>query len=133
MFHVTADFVYVRLHGDLEIYTSGYSSRALANWARRIRGWDEEGRDVYVYFDNDVKVRAPYDAQALMRKLGLDWPAHERAVRLPAVAPQVLRSPRSLGPRARATSDDPRWNFSRPAAATRRPSRTRTGGTPARR
>src|SRR3989440_251095 len=56
MLHVTADFVYVRLHGDIKIYTSGYSDRALASWARRIRKWDREGRDVYVYFDNRVTV-----------------------------------------------------------------------------
>ena len=66
MFHVTAEFVYVRLHGDIKIYTSGYSERALASWARRIRAWDRDGRDVYVYFDNDVKVKAPFDALNLM-------------------------------------------------------------------
>jgi uncharacterized protein YecE (DUF72 family) len=73
LFHVTSDFVYVRLHGDIKIYTSGYSDRALASWARRIRNWDRDGRDVYVYFDNDVKVKAPFDALNLMRKLGLAW------------------------------------------------------------
>ena len=67
MLHATADFVYVRLHGDIEIYTSGYSDQALAGWARRIRGWDRDGRDVYVYFDNDAKVKAPFDALRLMR------------------------------------------------------------------
>ena len=79
MFHVTTDFVYVRLHGDIRIYTSGYSERALASWARRIRGWDRDGRDVYVYFDNDVKVRAPFDALGLMKRLGLDWEAGRRS------------------------------------------------------
>src|SRR5947208_6504447 len=73
MFHITADFVYVRLHGDIKIYTSGYSERALASWARRIRAWDRDGRDVYVYFDNDVKVKAPFDALNLMRKVGVPW------------------------------------------------------------
>jgi uncharacterized protein YecE (DUF72 family) len=131
MLDVTADFVYVRLHGDKEIYTSGYTSRALDEWARRIREWHRRA-DVYVYFDNDVKVRAPYDAQALMRKLGLCWPDASRATRLPRVAPRVLRSPGSLGPRARAAGEDPRWNFSR-RGASRTPSRTRTGGIPARR
>lgn len=77
LFHVTTDFVYVRLHGDVKIYTSGYSDRALASWARRIRRWDEDGRDVYVYFDNDVKVKAPFDALNLMRKLGLAWQADD--------------------------------------------------------
>lgn len=66
----TADFAYVRLHGDRELYVSGYSGAALDGWADRIRGWGSE-RDVFVYFDNDVKVRAPYDAMALMARLGL--------------------------------------------------------------
>jgi uncharacterized protein YecE (DUF72 family) len=136
MLHVTSDFVYVRLHGDVELYTSGYSSRALASWARRIRQWDEDGRDVYVYFDNDVKVRAPYDAQTLMRKLRLTWPAESAAQPLPVVPARVLRSPQALGPRARGPGEDERWKFSRAARradGSRSPSRTRTGGIPARR
>jgi uncharacterized protein YecE (DUF72 family) len=86
---LTSDFVYVRLHGDKELYASGYSDEALTRWAERIRTWSEGGqiadarlaspkpapararRDVYCYFDNDVKVHAPYDAATLMRKLGL--------------------------------------------------------------
>ena len=123
---VTADFVYVRLHGDKQIYTSGYTSRALDLWAARIREWHRRA-DVYVYFDNDVKVRAPYDALALMRKLGLG----PQAPPLPKVPRHVLRSPRSLGPRARAAGEDPRWRFSRGASRPR--SGARTGGTPARR
>jgi uncharacterized protein YecE (DUF72 family) len=85
LFHVTSDFVYVRLHGDIKIYSSGYSDKALAGWARRIRRWDREGRDVYVYFDNDVKVKAPFDALNLMRKLGLRWgePLHRAGMRVP--------------------------------------------------
>ena len=83
MLHATADFVYVRLHGDLQLYTSGYSSRALDGWARRIRRWARERRDVYVYFDNDAKVHAPFDALNLMGKLGIEW-APETAARLAA-------------------------------------------------
>ena len=130
LFDVTADFVYVRLHGDKQIYASGYGSRALDEWAARIREWHRRG-DVYVYFDNDVKVRAPYDAQALMRKLDLVWPSAADMRRLPAVPPPLLRSPRSLGPRVRAAGEDPRWAFNRGESRSR--SRTRTGGTPARR
>ena len=137
MFDVTADFVYVRLHGDKVIYTSGYTSRALDAWAKRIRAWHRRGADVYAYFDNDVKVRAPYDAQALMRKLGLSWPSEAAASPLPKVDPRVTRLPSSLGPRARPRSieEDGRWSFNRRAArgAIRPLSRTRTGGTPARR
>lgn len=65
LFDVTADFVYVRLHGAKELYVSGYDAPDLAVWEQRIRDWLAQGLDVYVYFDNDVKVRAPYDAMAL--------------------------------------------------------------------
>jgi uncharacterized protein YecE (DUF72 family) len=84
---VTADFVYVRLHGDEELYASGYSEEALDAWATRVRAWNRgivpisehtvttpgptrpTGRNVYIYFDNDVKARAPYDAMALAKRL----------------------------------------------------------------
>lgn len=61
---VTADFVYARLHGDKEIYVSGYTEAALRAWARKVRNWSKHG-DVFVYFDNDVKVAAPADAMTL--------------------------------------------------------------------
>jgi uncharacterized protein YecE (DUF72 family) len=84
---VTADFMYLRLHGDVKLYESGYSSAALARWGARIRTWRSgkeprdavrwaprrrarRARDVYVYFDNDAKVHAPYDAQSLAQLLG---------------------------------------------------------------
>jgi uncharacterized protein YecE (DUF72 family) len=68
---VTADFVYVRLHGDEELYASGYTDEALRRWADRIRGWADEGQDVFVYFDNDIKVKAPADAMTLLNLLDL--------------------------------------------------------------
>jgi uncharacterized protein YecE (DUF72 family) len=92
LFDVTADFVYVRLHGDVKIYTSGYTPRALDAWARRVRAWQRQHKDVYVYFDNDVKVRAPYDALNLMKKLGLHWQEPIGRVRIP-------RLKRAYGPR----------------------------------
>jgi uncharacterized protein YecE (DUF72 family) len=88
---LTADFVYLRLHGDKDLYRSGYGNAALERWARRIRDWSagrepadavkiaKEAlhraipRDVYCFFDNtDAKLRAPQDARTLMRKLALD-------------------------------------------------------------
>lgn len=69
---VTADFVYVRLHGpNLEAYTGSYSDPALAEYAKKITAWKEQGMDVYCYFDNDQKSCAPRDAQVLQEKLGL--------------------------------------------------------------
>ena len=74
---ITADHVYVRLHGSQELYASGYDAGELDAWAERIRGWRdgstmEDGvpRDVYAYFDNDARGRAPHDAMALAARLG---------------------------------------------------------------
>ncbi|MFS2022753.1 DUF72 domain-containing protein [Massilia sp. CT11-137] len=69
---VTADFVYIRLHGEHELYASGYEDESLERWAARIRAWAQDG-DVYCYFDNDIKVRAPFDAKRLMEMLDLRW------------------------------------------------------------
>lgn len=69
---VTADFVYVRLHGSQQLYTSGYTDAELDAWAEKVEGWrSAEGgrRDVYVYFDNDAKVHAPFDAARLAERV----------------------------------------------------------------
>lgn len=85
-----ADFVYMRLHGDKELYASGYDDAALDRWAERIDAWrhgrqvkdarlavpsrrlsGRKGRDVFCYFDNDVKVHAPCDAAHLAARLGV--------------------------------------------------------------
>jgi uncharacterized protein YecE (DUF72 family) len=83
---VTSDFVYCRLHGSEELYASGYGDDELDIWAARVKAWagglepenaerviDKAGprrakRDVFVFFDNDRKVRAPYDAKTLISK-----------------------------------------------------------------
>jgi uncharacterized protein YecE (DUF72 family) len=81
---VTTDFVYCRLHGSEVLYASGYGRKAIAEWCARVLAWsagdqpegdrvlpfsarENQPHDVYVYFDNDVKVRAPKDAKALQR------------------------------------------------------------------
>lgn len=95
---VTADFIYMRLHGAEELYASGYTDEALDRWAARIRLWSagsqpqdanlisetkpvaKKSRDVFCYFDNDIKVKAPFDARKLLARLdlgqglaALDW------------------------------------------------------------
>lgn len=67
---LTTDMVYVRLHGHALTYGSGYSEVQLWRWATRVRRWLGEGRDVHVYFDNDMLGRAPVDALRLMALLG---------------------------------------------------------------
>ncbi|WP_430647624.1 DUF72 domain-containing protein [Agromyces sp. GXS1127] len=65
----TADFAYARLHGEEELYASGYDDDSLDRWAAWARAHLDAGRDAYLYFDNDIKVRAPYDAMALIARL----------------------------------------------------------------
>jgi uncharacterized protein YecE (DUF72 family) len=91
---VTADYIYIRLHGDETLYQSGYTSSALRKWEGRVRRWADGSaaedlplassappkqrarRDVYCYFDNtDVKLRAPIDARSLMSLLNIPLPA----------------------------------------------------------
>ena len=86
---LTADFIYIRLHGAEELYVSGYTDRALDRWAGRIEHWRKGKQpsdakliacakrpakrlDVFVYFDNDAKVYAPFDAQRLAAQLGVE-------------------------------------------------------------
>jgi uncharacterized protein YecE (DUF72 family) len=110
----TADFVYVRLHGDTRLYESGYGRRALERWADRIEAWQcgraPEGarlaapasparrvpRDVYVYFDNDARGHAPFDAIALRalvdRRAEPSVKANPRSRTFPSSAPSRRRS-----------------------------------------
>jgi uncharacterized protein YecE (DUF72 family) len=84
---VTAGFVYLRLHGEKKLYGSRYGDASLNRWADRIQAWLDgdqlpdktllapdgmprrQSRDVYVYFDNDTKVDAPFDAHRLADRL----------------------------------------------------------------
>lgn len=66
---LTTDFGYLRLHGADELYVSGYTPRGLDDWASKINNWSTEVDDLFVYFDNDAKVRAPYDAMGLIERL----------------------------------------------------------------
>lgn len=74
----TSDLRYVRLHGHTELYASGYSPRSLDAWAEKCRRWREGGEDVLVYFDNDARGRAPYDAVALLDRLAPAETGHLR-------------------------------------------------------
>ncbi len=110
---LTADFVYCRLHGSQELYVSGYDEASLDRWAARVGAWADgsepddaervmppvpsrlEKRDVYVYFDNDVKVRAPVDAASLAERLGVspppEWSSDEEAISSGAIGASTGR------------------------------------------
>ena len=65
----TSDFMYVRLHGAEELYSSGYDDTSLDGWAARVAEWTSSKLDVFVYFDNDVKGYAPHDAMRLISRI----------------------------------------------------------------
>jgi uncharacterized protein YecE (DUF72 family) len=87
LFDITADFMYCRMHGSEKLYASGYTPEAIEEWAQRVLTWargeeatdgvkasatdgeKKASRDVFVYFDNDLKVRAPFDAQSLRKRI----------------------------------------------------------------
>ena len=87
LFDITSDFMYCRLHGSEKLYASGYTHEAIDEWATRVlalsRGEEvtdgdkasptdgpkQSSRDIFIYFDDDLKVRAPFDAQSLQKKV----------------------------------------------------------------
>jgi uncharacterized protein YecE (DUF72 family) len=119
---VTSDFVYARLHGEKKLYVSGYEREALDRWAARVQAWSCGGqhddavlaapnltpkarkcRDVFVYFDNDVKVRAPFDAMNLAARLG-----HGGLVAFPRKARRAVEAVRGV---EEPLSNWDRWKF----------------------
>ncbi|HZK81290.1 MAG TPA: DUF72 domain-containing protein [Humisphaera sp.] len=113
---VTADFVYLRLHGDEVLYASGYSASALDQWAKKLSSWRDgkepadtktwsdkkakkaANRDVFVYFDNDVKVKAPFDAMSLADRMGPE----ALGVAREALAPTPKLTKKALSERVRS-------------------------------
>ena len=100
---ITSDFVYMRLHGDTELYKSGYSKAAIEHWYKRIKAWCRgsypkdakligkrvrlhETLDIFCYFDNTDKLWAPQDARHLSALLGIDQDLQKPADLLQDVA-----------------------------------------------
>lgn len=114
---VTADFVYLRLHGARRLYAGAYTEAELKRWAAKIEAWRtggepedadrvgpaakrlKRGRDVYVYFDNtDHEGAAPDDALTLAEMLGAGADSGEAgAMEALAAATASAGSPRSSG------------------------------------
>jgi uncharacterized protein YecE (DUF72 family) len=121
---VTADFMYLRLHGDKVLYASGYSDAALDRWAARIEAWRRgtepadavkivpglapaarKCRDVYCYFDNDMKVHAPFDARKLIGKVEALHGDPHREARLTTFV-ERRRAPGNRAPAAERRAQD---------------------------
>jgi uncharacterized protein YecE (DUF72 family) len=69
--YVTADFVYVRLHGPGDAkYQGSYTEKQLKEWAEQCHEWQREGHDVFVFFDNDEQGYAAFNAQSLGNLVG---------------------------------------------------------------
>lgn len=118
---VTADFVYIRLHGSTELYKSRYTPAQIGRWAAAIAAWQRgaqpadarliatppppkrASRDVYCYFDNTDKLHAPDNARELMAALGMAGAPDPRAGWHPDPAPPTVAARRAPGRRTRAT------------------------------
>lgn len=66
---ITADFVYVRLHGPGDKYQGSYTDETLSTWAAKCRIWADDGLDVFVYFDNDQAGYAAFNAMTLNKMI----------------------------------------------------------------
>jgi len=66
---VTADFVYIRLHGPGNKYQGSYTDEQLTGWMKQIKKWQRGGRDVYIYFDNDDSGFAAFNALTLRKMM----------------------------------------------------------------
>jgi uncharacterized protein YecE (DUF72 family) len=67
VYQVTADFVYVRMHGSKILFGSKYTKKELEDLAQRIKKWKKQNLDVYVYFNNDAYGYAVEDAKELLK------------------------------------------------------------------
>jgi uncharacterized protein YecE (DUF72 family) len=73
---VTSELVYVRLHGDQELYASRYTAEGIDWWAGQVAGWANASgvQEVFVFFDNDAHGYAPQNARELAERLGVAVP-----------------------------------------------------------
>lgn len=71
--HITGSMIYIRLHGDEELYPKGYTKQALKSWAAKIADISAQVESVYVFCDSDFKIAAPMDAKHLMNHLEINW------------------------------------------------------------
>jgi uncharacterized protein YecE (DUF72 family) len=74
----TANFIYVRLHGEGKGYSKGYPKKEISEWARKIKGWTRT-REVFIYFSNEAKAYSPNGALALQEMLGITRPVLKAA------------------------------------------------------
>jgi uncharacterized protein YecE (DUF72 family) len=66
---ITADFVYIRRHGEGGSYATYYTTEQLKKDAKQIKEYMKMGKDVYYYFNNDAFAYAPKNALELRSML----------------------------------------------------------------
>lgn len=96
---VTSELVYVRLHGDQELYASRYSEQGIDWWAGRVADWAATSgvTQVHVYFDNDANAYAPHNARQLAERLGVAVPMPDPLLPLPRSAAPTPRRTKAPG------------------------------------
>lgn len=102
----TAALVHVRLHGpgDVALHTGSYSTRELRDWAERVRGWEADGHEVFVLFDNDAEGNAVRNARSL-RPLLQECPASTGPARPRHLSDRVTRTAATTAPPAPPRTD----------------------------
>ncbi|MBF8964664.1 DUF72 domain-containing protein [Pontibacter sp. FD36] len=61
----TTDIAYLRLHGDEKMYSSSYSDEKLERYAYMVKDWLEDGKEVWVFFNNTIVGNAVLNADRL--------------------------------------------------------------------
>ena len=64
---VTANFVYIRMHGPQILFASKYTKKELSSLAQKIKKWLKQDKDVFVYFNNDFQGYAIENAKELLK------------------------------------------------------------------
>ncbi|MEO5957551.1 MAG: DUF72 domain-containing protein [Opitutaceae bacterium] len=120
---VTADFVFLRFHGLAGGAYHDYTEDELAPWAEQLVEFARQGLPAFVYFNNDLNIRAPLNAKALMTLVG----AHA----VPSLDPESAL-PLKIAPPVKGPATWRPWTRNSKATKTRKPASATTSG-PARR
>lgn len=104
---LTADFVYMRRHGEFGSYATNYSTEQLKNDAKRIKAYLKLDKDVYIYFNNDAMGYAPKNAMELNAILEKSLPKALKKTLLPAGANPEKEKPKKTKPAKKIKKKEP--------------------------
>ncbi len=92
---VTADFVYIQRHGEGGNYAASYTTEQLKEDAAMVKDYLKQGKDVYVFFNNDAFAYAPQNAMELKSILNKTLPASLKNEEVKKRAPKPVKEPKA--------------------------------------